>query len=246
MDEMWGEYPATDSEALAARTQDKRINPMWLEACYEEAPSLTLRGAPALVGLDIYQAPVKGEGVGYIIGADPAEGNPNSDDSALTVLREDTGEEVAVLAAKLEPEIFADAIKQISHYYNDAPVMVERNNHGHAVVLWLRQNGDGIRILRGTDHKAGWLTNSLGKANLYAETASHFREYALDSTKVLHSFKTYQQLGSIDGTTLSAPKGQFDDRADSYALALVGRVRYALIKDRQNNTPPSTSFAMRG
>ena len=35
-------------------------------------------------------------------GADPAEGNPTSDDSALTILERDSGEEVASLASKVQ------------------------------------------------------------------------------------------------------------------------------------------------
>jgi hypothetical protein len=36
---------------------------------------------------------------------------------------------------------------------------------------------------------------------------------------VLHSFDTFSQLASIEGSTLRAPEGEADDRADAYALA---------------------------
>ena len=39
----------------------------------------------------------------YVVGADPAEGNPTSDPSALEVLDADSGEEVASLAGRYEP-----------------------------------------------------------------------------------------------------------------------------------------------
>jgi len=35
--------------------------------------------------------------------------------------------------------------------------------------------------------------------------------------------KAYVQLASIDGSTLRAPKGEQDDRADAFALACAGR-----------------------
>jgi hypothetical protein len=41
---------------------------------------------------------------------------------------------------------------------------------------------------------------------------------------VLHSFGTFTQLASIDGGTLRAPDGQFDDRADGFALAVCARL----------------------
>lgn len=229
-DDIAAEYPATDTEALAPRSLDKRIASTWIEACYGEQRALMPGQAPALPGLVIWAEPVE-FGL-YVIGCDPAEGNPNSDDSALTVMDAKTGEEVAVLAGKFEPDTFGDYIAQVSKYYNDAPAMVERNNHGHAVISWMRAH-TRVRLLTGADGKTGWLTSTLGKALLYTEVANHFRtcaslEHPEFNTKILHSYSTYKQLASIDGSTLSAPKGQFDDRADSYALANVGRSQVRL------------------
>jgi len=98
-----------------------------------------------------------------------------------------------------------------------ASLMVERNNHGHAVLLWLSDNSP-LSLLRGWDGKVGWLTNSKGKALLYTTAADAFRE----ETTTVHSFSTYVQLSSIEGSTLKAPEGQHDDEATSYALALCG------------------------
>jgi hypothetical protein len=39
---------------------------------------------------------------------------------------------------------------------------------------------------------------------------------------VLHAFATHGQLASIDGSTLRAPEGEHDDRADAFALACAG------------------------
>lgn len=40
LDDLHQEYPATDTEALAPRSLDKRISPVWIEACYEELEPL--------------------------------------------------------------------------------------------------------------------------------------------------------------------------------------------------------------
>ena len=221
LDDLHQEYPATDTEALAPRSLDKRISPMWIEACYEELEPLDIADAPAIVGLELYRLPVK-DGQ-YVIGGDPAEGNPTSDDSALTVLDAMTGEECAVLAGKFEPSTLGSHIKEMSAYYHNAPAMIERNNHGHAVIQWVQEHARRVKVLHGHDDKPGWMSSKLGKALLYTECANHFRLNAQDSTKILHSFVTYQQLASIEGATLLAPEGQYDDRADSYALAQVGR-----------------------
>jgi hypothetical protein len=155
----------------------------------------------------------------YVAGADPAEGNPTSDDSAATWVDAETGEEVAKLNGKLEPSVLASHIDRVSTYFNHASVLVERNNHGHAVLLWLELNSE-ITCSEGPDEKAGWLDNSLGKTRLYDHCADMFR----DRATVIHSEDTYYQLSSIDGSTLRAPAGEMDDLADSYALALMAMV----------------------
>jgi hypothetical protein len=221
LDDLHQEYPATDTEALAPRSLDKRISPMWIEACYEEMEPLDISDAPAIVGLEVYAPPQPTRQ--YVIGCDPAEGNPNSDDSALTVLDFATGEECAVLAGKFEPSTFGGHIAAVSAYYNAAPAMIERNNHGHAVLQWVGEHARRVRLLQGHDDKPGWMSSKLGKALLYTECADHFRLNAQDSTKILHSFGSYHQLASIEGNSLRAPEGMHDDRADSYSLAQVGR-----------------------
>lgn len=244
LDDLHQEYPATDTEALSPRSLDKRIHPMWIEACYAPLkPIRNPKGAPSISGLEIYKLPQPGRK--YVVGGDPAEGNPNSDDSALTVVDQNSGEECAALAGKYEPSTFASHIKLISAYYNSASAMVERNNHGHTVILWLKDNARRVRLLHGhdwnpdeneKDEKVGWMTSTLGKALLYTEGADHFRQNAdLDErgepgkhpTKVLHSFASYHQLASIEGATLRAPDGMFDDRAVSFCLAQVGRIEAA-------------------
>jgi hypothetical protein len=217
LDDLHEQYPATDTEALAPATKDKRIPAEWLENCYDELPFMPAEKALSVPGIEIYRLPESGRK--YVIGADPAEGNPGSDDSALTVLERDSGEEVAALAGKLQPSTFAFYIDQVGQFYSQADVLVERNNHGHAVLLWLRDNSK-LRRLKGRDDKEGWHSTTLGKSLLYDNCADVFR----DRETILHSFESFNQLASIEGSTLRAPEGEFDDRADGYALALMARL----------------------
>src|SRR5262249_6814872 len=91
------------------------------------------------------------------------------------------------------------------------------NNHGHAVLLWLKDNSKLFR-LAGLDRSEGWQSNTRGKALLYDACADAFRE----GETVLHSFASFTQLASIEGASLGAPEGLPDDRADSCALACAG------------------------
>jgi hypothetical protein len=218
LDDLHEQYPATDAEALAPRALAKRIAPQWLLQCYHDQapPAEPPPGAPSVPGLEVYAPPQKGRS--YVIGADPAEGNPTSDASALTVLDRESGEEAAALAGRFEPAVFAAHVDALGRWYGGAGVLVERNNHGHAVLLWLRDHS-GLWRLPGHDGRPGWLSNSKGKALLYDAAADAFRE----RQTVLHSFATFTQLASIEGGPLRAPPGEADDRADSYALACRAR-----------------------
>ena len=216
LDDLHQEYPATDLEAIAPRTLDKRIPSAWLLACYDERALVALESlpdAPSIAGLAVYAPPVAGRR--YVVGADPAEGNPTSDDSALTVLDVASGEEVASLAGKFQPSTFAGYIDAIGRYFNNAGALVERNNHGHAVLLWLKDHSRLAR-LPGLDGAEGWHSTTKGKTIMYDAATDAFRH----QETTLHSFATYMQLASIEGSTLRAPNNEHDDRADSYALAV--------------------------
>ena len=162
----------------------------------------------------------------YVIGADPAEGNPQSDESAAVVLDLANGEQVATLGLRCDPERFAVHLDRLAKAYGsvthtrhgsfpcDAGILVERNNHGHAVLLVLRQLG--ASLLRGLDREPGWATTGASKSMLFDLAAKDIREGGLR----LHDETTFWQLTAIDGATLAAPPGQHDDRAIACVLAL--------------------------
>lgn len=208
LDPVHEQYPATDAEALAPPTLNKRLPPAWLLRCYTEGRPTEAPGMPALPGLICYDPPRPN--VRYCIGADPAEGNPQSDASAAVVLDRRTRAEVARLTGQIEPTVFARHLTQIRDWYNRAGVLVERNNHGHAVLSHMPAG-----LIRGPDGRAGWNQTPPNKAGLYDTLADGLR--AGDTT--IRSLSTFQQLSSIEAATLRAPEGQHDDEAMAYALA---------------------------
>lgn len=215
LDDLYQQYPATDEEALKPPTMDRRLPYTWLKQCYvplvpEDDEEL---GIPYL---KIFKKPwYNGQ---YVIGADPAEGNPTSDDSVAHVLDAEIGEEVAVLAGKIEPEMFAEYLATLATWYHNAEILPERNNHGHAVILALTSLFDKAPM-KGLDGGFGWMTSSRGKAISYAKAAEIFRDKAC----IIHSEETFNQLASIDGSTLRAPEGDKDDYAISYVLSLCAK-----------------------
>lgn len=230
-DDFLAEYPATPAEALAPEESNRRIAWAWVEAVLEPLPVVQGFGAPALPGLAVYAPPQTGRH--YVIGVDPAEGNPTSDDSAACVLDAQAWAEVATLAGKFEPGRFAHALTGLAQWYGDADVLVERNNHGHSVIHALQEAGQ-VRLLAGPDGKPGWLSNVRGKALLYDGAAAAIR----DGSCRIRSRETAAQLASIEASSLRAPAGLPDDRADAFALALA-----ALIHGRGRGEASSVAHA---
>lgn len=229
LDDLTKEYPATWEEALTPASKDKRIRHEWVEQCAYEVELLSEQrrprgiALPAIPGLVVYRLPESGHK--YIVGADPAEGNPTSDDSAFEIIDRATGEQVASLAGKLQPEVFAAYIDTVGTVFNNADVLVERNNHGHAILVWLRQNSKLRRVKMpqpsGTgEPKEGWNTTPLSKSLMYDHAANAFRE----RETIIHNAETITQLMMVEGATLAAPEGMHDDRAMAYALALTARM----------------------
>lgn len=217
LDDLYQEYPTSVMEAFAPRARDRRFSAEWLSRA-DRTGGDPVVGGPALPGLVVFAEPVAG-GV-YVIGADPAEGNPQSDESAAVVLDVPThgrpgGRQMAVLGGRVEPAVFGAQLAALAAYYNGAAVLVERNNHGHAVQLWLREFAP-TRLLNGLDGKPGWLSSGRGKAVALDAAAEAIR----DGGAWVRDRETLAQLASIEGTSLRAPVGQHDDRAVALCLAL--------------------------
>lgn len=228
LDDLHEQYPSDDAEALAPASKNKRIQQRHLKQCFVERAPMTdaqitraSRDAetkpPVIEGLRVYEMPRRE--ARYRIGVDPAEGNPTSDDSALVVLDLDTQDQVAELAGKFEPGLLAEYADAIGRFYNDAALLVERNNHGHAVLLWLA-TWSQLKILPGLDNKPGWLTIERSKQLMYTIAVEAFSHAMTE----IRSPEAFWQLSSIEDNTLRAPDGELDDIATAYAIALVACV----------------------
>jgi hypothetical protein len=106
-----------------------------IKRMYDNAP----KPIDVVDGIKIYERPKSGEV--YVIGADPAEG-VNGDASAAHVFKVSNREQVATFRSPHhKPSEFADVLVKMASMYGRGwppPLLgVERNNHGHAVLLKL-------------------------------------------------------------------------------------------------------------
>lgn len=231
-DDFFAEYPATAEEALAPETLDRRFPWTWIAAVLLHPPPVgaPLVGAPALPGLVVYIPPVPGHH--YVIGADPAEGNPNSDDSAASVLDALDWTQVAVMVGRIEPTQFAHNLAALAVYYNNAGILVERNNHGHSVIRELAHTN--AIVLTGYDDHPGWLTNIRGKPLLMDLAAQALRDDAVSLT----DSETANQLATIEASTLRAAEGLHDDRAIAWCLAVAALAYHNAAAEGSSYIPP--------
>lgn len=217
LDAVYENYPATDLEALAPKSLDKRIHFDFIKAVYFEKPTIEDSQAPYLPSLKIFTKPSPTRY--YVAGADPAEGNPASDPSSCIIVDEISGAEVAKISGRFEIASFVGYVEQLCAYYNNAAVLVERNNHGHAVIGLLEEH-KLILPISGSDKRYGWLDNHRGKVILYDNCARIIQS----EDCLICDVETQSQLAAIEGSTLCAPKGMHDDEADAFALAQMARV----------------------
>lgn len=224
------EYPATAVEAflVSGRT---RFDPDWIagQAQHVRAPIAKAKlpaGLTIIPGLGVYQLPVAGRR--YVIGADVAEGVEGGDYSTAVVLDAETWEEVASLHGSWEPDQFAVYAHLLSDAYNAALLGVERNNHGHAVLVTLRAR-HCTRVAVGLDGKPGWLTNAQSKPLSIDALAVGLRDglIKVHTAAAIDEMHIYRVLK--DGGT-GAPTGYHDDRVMAWAIALMLAKRPALRK----------------
>lgn len=213
LDTLHENYPETWEEALRGKSSNKRLSATHLAQCYEPQGGLSEddNPPPSIPELTIYSLPDSSRA--YIITVDATEGNPQSDPSPIHVWEWDTGEQVAVADTTAEPAVLAGYVDLLSKYYNRAPVFPERNNHGHTLISWLREEYD-VRVATGPDHRSsnpkyGYNTNALAKAQGYVKLSEMLGKGEI----TIHHEKTYAQLGSIEGRTLRGPGKANDDHA---------------------------------
>lgn len=161
----------------------------------------------------------------YVVGVDTSEGLAHGDASSLHVIRVDTKPRVVAVAhCRLEPDEWAWHVAALGHWFNDALVGPERNNHGHTVIAALRWMGYP-RIFR--DHNApaerlekvgdtyGWYTSTVSKPLLVDEL-----RMALKDGLVVNDEATQVELLTYarddKGRTSGSPH---DDRVMSLGIA---------------------------
>ena len=250
------EFPETDKDAFLA-SGDSFFNPYKIEALYAEAREWEKNNKPYAVDEKAgrwiqFKAPVKGHR--YAAGADTAEGG--GDAAALKIIDVTAKEEVFAYRAPVSVPVFYNVCNDWARLYHNALLGVERNNHGHAVLLALDEAcgypnlfdegmlGDStrMRIDEFPKKKLGWLTGEKNRMRMLNGLKSAIEGNFEDDVDGFETdFTVYDKLFLSECLTfrdvegkLQAVPGKHDDTI--FASGIANQMFQILVKQERTHS----------
>lgn len=167
----------------------------------------------------------------YVIGVDASEGR-GGDNAVIEVLNAHTGEQVAEFASNyIPPDKLAYLAITLGKHYNNALIVPESNNHGHAVIQILKPRYYNLyrrkvidRITNETHEIIGWNTSGLNKPLLVDNLEEAVREQTtkINSEDLLKEMKIFVQTDEPNKHGYGAEGSGKDDRVMAYSFAIQG------------------------
>jgi len=166
-------------------------------------------------GWTFWIPPIKG--ASYVIGADSAAGAPGGSYSAAVVM-DNFWRVCATFQARVEPNTFANLLKDMAVWYNQAQIAIERNFTGYAV---LGQLGAYENLYYEQDHltgrqttKKGWWTNEQTKEYMRTRTREKLSQVKIFDLNLVRQLRGYRYIRH-------RPTAQtFDDMAIALMIAI--------------------------
>jgi len=161
------------------------------------------------------------EGKQYIVAVDPAGGGSEGDFCAMQVIERATGLQCAEFRGKLGLLEIAQRAAELAVEYQHALLVVERNNHGHAVLAYLRTACGYARVFA-QNGVEGWLTTSLTRPAMLEVFGRVLIEHpeVFNSRRLLRECRTF--VRDAAGRTQAA-QGEHDDCLMAMAMGLAVR-----------------------
>jgi hypothetical protein len=155
---------------------------------------------------------------------DPAGGGSDGDYSCAVVIERSSGLQCAELHGHFPPRELGVRLIELGKFYNQGLLVVEQNNHGHAVLAHLRMRGC-TNVFRdgGQD---GWLTSAVNRPAMIENLACVLAadRTIFHSPRLLNECRTF--IRHPDGSS-SAAAGSHDDCVMAMAIALAARQKLA-------------------
>ncbi len=157
----------------------------------------------------------------YIAGVDASGGGAGGDYACVEVIDRTSGLQCAELYGHYTPEELAAQAAKLGREYNDALLVVERNNHGHAVLAMLERVERYEKLYRNNRY-AGWVTTMLTRPTMLERFGAMLvaNPELFQSRRLLEECRTF--VRHADGR-IAAAEGAHDDAIMAMAMALAVR-----------------------
>jgi len=169
--------------------------------------------------LEIWLPSVKGRN--YLVAVDPAGGGGEGDYSVAEVLELESGLQCAEFAGHVGGLELARLVTDLAGEYNQAWLVVERNNHGSGVLALIETVCEYGRVYK-QGGQPGWLTTSLSRPAVLGRLDAMLVEEPgkIMSGRLLGECRTFVRMAN--GST-GARAGTHDDRVMAMAIGLAAR-----------------------
>ncbi len=159
----------------------------------------------------------------YIVAADAAGGGSEGDFAAVQVIDRATGRQCAELQARLPPRDLARSAAELAREYNGALLVVERNNHGSAVLAFLETEPGPLQLYAGPDRMPGWLTDAGSRPRMLSSLAVLLSQQPglIASDRFLQECRSFV---TDERGRAAAARGAHDDLVMSMAIAQAVRL----------------------
>jgi hypothetical protein len=159
-------------------------------------------------------------GRSYIVGVDTAGGGSEGDYACAQVIDRELGVQCAELRGHFPPLELAKRVRDLGRRYEDALVVVEQNNHGHAVLVHLGYLE--CKNLYENSGELGWLTTAANRPAMIENMVAVLRAEPelFHSKRLLEECRTF--VRNPEGGAC-AGVGAYDDCVMAMAIALAVR-----------------------
>jgi len=166
----------------------------------------------------------------YVIGCDPSGGTGN-DDMAIQIFCCQTGEQVLELFnPHINPIECGRLLVQLGNLYNKAFIITEGNNHGAAVIPWLKENYDRQQIFKSkfatqaSPAKYGWWNSNTSKHALIGLILEEIPQ------TIFYGRQTVDEINSFEETPTGKLEGKSDNCVIASGLAMMGLKKYQYLR----------------
>lgn len=228
---MQQEYPCEAEECFQATGGavfgdiELAFNPMWQNANFEGYYVSKLIDHPK-------------KGFTYVIGGDPS-GGTGHDDAAFNIFCAETLEQVfEFFNNRANPIVFGELLCKAGKAYNNAFIVPEANNHGAAVVPYLKENYPKSKIFKrsyGTKTAQpiyGWQNTQNTKHAIVGAVQEMLPELTLYGIQTVKEMKAFEE--DVEGRM----RAKSDNLVIATCLTVLGLQKYSYLREQYLMPPP--------